>query len=157
MLGLGYISPEVESEVEKLLHRIFDALEHFGFDQLAEEITANGGQLGSSSCVGSSSVTVIPGGEGQACSQIVLAVGRTGREYVNTELGIIRVMRSLRRHLLECGPMTEVVIIMTDRRRQQGWEKENRDDLNWHQKQGKKVLVIEIDPRYRPGPILQEF
>ncbi|WP_252258527.1 hypothetical protein [Erythrobacter aurantius] len=153
---LGDMSPEVRSEVERVLHRIFDALEHFGFEQLAEELTANGGQLGPLSSVGSGRVNVIPGDGGQACHEIVLAVGRTGLRYVYTDLGIRRVMRLLRRHLLDCGPRTQAVIIMTDRR-QQGWEEESRYDLRWHQGQGKKVLVLETDPRFRPGPRLREF
>lgn len=155
---LGDISQEVRGEVERVLHRIFDALEHFGFDQLAEELTANGGQLGPLSSVGSDRVNVIPSDGGQACHELALAVGRTGLRYVNTDLGIRHVMRLLRRHLLHCGPRTQAVIILTDRW-QAGWANENRYDLEWYQARGMTVLLVEAHPAdgRRSGPRLQKF
>jgi hypothetical protein len=154
--ALAEVPEEIRGEAERVFGRIFEALEHFGFDELSEEITANGGQLGPESSAGSSMVNVIPGDGGRGCLPIVLAVGRTGREYVSTDLGIRRVMRLLRRHLLDCHPITRVVIIMTDRR-QRGWEEESRYDLKWYQQQGKKIIIVEADPRNDSVPRLSEL
>ena len=89
-------------------------------------------------------INIIPGDKGDKvdkCCRILLALAK-GRG--NTSFGFQNIMRQVRKHLIACSGITEIVIILTN-----VWDPaiftESEMDIKSHMQQGKKFVFVLIN------------
>lgn len=142
-----FIDADFTSEEKQILWniltRIASFVEEFGYEDFVNEVTRDGGQWGSQSGVGSKErINIIPGQKDSGCYRTLLALGRgTVR---SSSKSVPRMMRKVRRHLIECFNITNLVIFVTD-----VWDpkmfKESEEDIKAHMNAGKKFVFILVN------------
>lgn len=122
--------------VRSLVERIAEAVLQRGYKEFAHDIASPG--LFGDLVLGSNAlpINVIPGTEPGQCAPLLVAVAQAGKK-----TSLSKIIPKIRRHLIDCDPITKAVIIVTDE-----WRPEilgdSIDDLKSHVAKGKRIVFL---------------
>lgn len=122
--------------VRSVVQRIAEAILQRGYKEFFKDIASPG--LFASNDLGANGlpINVIPGNEPGQCAPLLVAVAQGGKK-----TGLGKILPKVRRHLIDCDPITKAVIIVTDEWKP-GILGDSLDDLKSHVAKGKKVVFL---------------
>lgn len=102
---------DIRKVVSDLIRRIENRLSDAPYDDLVGRILGGEDALGGALEAGEP-ISVIPGEHKGACTRVALALARGGS--LTSPTGFPRVMRAVRKYLIDCERITQTVVLLTD-------------------------------------------
>jgi hypothetical protein len=122
--------------VRSVVERIAEAILQRGYREFAEDVASPGLFADHEWSGNYMPLNVIPGSEPGQCAPLLVAVAQAGKK-----TSLSKIIPKVRRHLIDCDPITKAVIIVTNEWKP-GILGDSLDDLKSHVAKGKRIVFL---------------
>jgi hypothetical protein len=128
--------------VQRILVRIASAVAELGYDAFAEDIMSGDFLGGDDSPVGTTRVNLIPNHRNGAFHSVLVAVSRRA----NRSAAFPKIMSLVNTHLIECGGVSRVAIVICDQWDSKGFMEKQFNVFRSHYLKGVRFLFLLAGP-----------